>query len=343
MAEEHPLPLLSIEDTKKVVNELENALDTQRDWLKNFQAMLACRTRPEPEDLKANTHQKSGFGLWYYKKASRPLKKHPDFAAVGKCHLDMHDRARSLAEALDSSADIAPGLYDAFMMSADRFEIALRKLHGEARGLLSETDPLTGVSTRMAMLSRLDQERARVKRSDAQSCIGMADLDHFKVVNDTYGHQAGDKVLQSIAGYMLEHLRQYDQVYRYGGEEFLLLLPNTPVDRARVVLDRLRRGLHRQRIPIKGDIYISMTVSFGVTALKSTVSVKTTIGRADKALYAAKAAGRNRVLVWESIKGKSAPAAGRKKAPAGPTLIPVVQVVDPQSGTPDRERSQPIV
>ncbi len=319
MAEEHPLPLLSIEDTKKVVNELENALDTQRDWLKNFQAMLACRTRPEPEDLKANTHKKSGFGLWYYKKASPPLRKHPDFAAVGKCYLDMHDRARSLAQAIDSGADFAPGLYEAFIVSAERFEMALRKLHGEARGLLSETDPLTGVATRMAMLSHLEQERARLKRSGAQSSIGMADLDHFKLVNDTYGHQAGDEVLRSVAGYILEHLRQYDQVYRYGGEEFLLLLPNTPVDRARVVLDRLRRGLQRRRMRIKRGLYISMTVSFGVTALLSAVTVKTTIGRADKALYAAKAAGRNQVIVWASKKRQSAKSAGRKKAAAKKT------------------------
>ena len=313
---EHPLPLLSIGDTKRVVHELENALDTQRDWLKKFQAMLACRTRPDPEDLVAGTHKKSGFGLWYYKKASPPLKKHPDFAAVGKCHLDMHDRARSLAEAVDSGADIAPSLYEAFMASADRFEGALRKLHGEARGLLSETDPLTGVSTRMAMLSHLEQERSRVKRSGTQSSIGMADLDYFKSVNDTYGHQTGDKVLRSVAAYMLVHLRQYDQVYRYGGEEFLLLLPNTPVDGARVVLDRLRRGLQRKRLRIKGDLYISMTVSFGVTALLSTVSVKTTIDRADKALYAAKAAGRNQVLVWKKKKRRAAKAAGGKKAAA---------------------------
>ena len=313
---EHPLPLLSIGDTKRVVHELENALDTQRDWLKKFQAMLACRTRTDPEDLVAGTHKKSGFGLWYYKKASPPLKKHPDFAAVGKCHLDMHDRARSLAEAVDSGADIAPSLYEAFMASADRFEGALRKLHGEARGLLSETDPLTGVSTRMAMLSHLEQERSRVKRSGTQSSIGMADLDYFKSVNDTYGHQTGDKVLRSVAAYMLVHLRQYDQVYRYGGEEFLLLLPNTPVDGARVVLDRLRRGLQRKRLRIKGDLYISMTVSFGVTALLSTVSVKTTIDRADKALYAAKAAGRNQVLVWKKKKRRAAKAAGGKKAAA---------------------------
>ena len=313
---EHPLPLLSIEDTKRVVHELENALDTQRDWLKKFQAMLACRTRPDAEDLEAVTHKKSGFGLWYYKQASPPLRKHPDFAAVGNCHLDMYDRARSLAQAVDTGVDIAPGLYEAFMASADRFEGALRKLHGEARGLLSETDPLTGVSTRMAMLSHLEQERSRVKRSGTQSSIGMTDLDHFKVVNDTYGHQAGDKVLQSVAGFMLEHLRQYDQLYRYGGEEFLLLLPNTTVDRARVVLDRLRRGLQRRRIRIKGGLYISMTVSFGVTALLSSVSVKTTIGRADKALYAAKAAGRNQTLVWKAKKRKAAKSAGGKKAAA---------------------------
>lgn len=319
MAVEHPLPLLSIEDTKKVVNELESALDAQREWLNKFQAMLACRTQIGAEFLKSNAHKKTGFGLWYYKKASPPIKKHPDFAAVGKFHLDMHDRARSLAQAIDIGTDIVPKLYDAFMVSSERFKTALRKLHGEARGLLSETDPLTGTSTRMTMLSHLEQERSRAKRSGVQSSIGMTDLDHFKVVNDTYGHQAGDKVLQTIAAYMLKHLRQYDQVYRYGGEEFLLLLPNTPDVKAKVVLDRLRRGLQRLRIPIKRGLHISMTVSFGVTALLSTVSVKTIIERADQALYAAKAAGRNQVIVWEPKKKRSAKAVGRKKTAAKKT------------------------
>jgi diguanylate cyclase (GGDEF)-like protein len=125
------------------------------------------------------------------------------------------------------------------------------------------------------------------------------DLDYFKVVNDTYGHQAGDKVLCSIAEYVNSHLRDYDQIFRYGGEEFLLLLPNSSLKTVTKVLNRLRQGIKRTVIKIDSGEKLNISASFGISELLTEEPTKVSIEQADKALFEAKNAGRNKVTVWQ--------------------------------------------
>lgn len=305
MAKDRTPPPLTHGDVEEIVADLERALDDHRAWFKAFQAMLVCRTAPDPLDLKKNGYLHGGFKRWYRKKTNAHLRNRPDFQTVLDHHKDMHEGARSLAESVREGETIDVERYQAFVRSSDRFTQSVRALHGEARVLLSYTDPLTGVATRFAMVPRLEQERERSRRSEEPCSIGMMDLDRFKPINDTYGHRAGDAVLQEVARYLLEHLRQYDQVYRYGGEEFVLVLPDTPPHRAKRVLDRLRRGLKRQGIRIDDDVVIHVSASFGIAVLLPDIAVRTAIDRADKALYAAKAAGRNRVCIWGEEDGET--------------------------------------
>ena len=127
-------------------------------------------------------------------------------------------------------------------------------------------------------------------------------------VNDTYGHQAGDRVLVACAQYVMQHLRPYDKVFRYGGEEFVLALQNASSEVALATVNHLREGL--AKMPIHhDDILIGVTASFGVAPLDSDNSVEQSLGHADQALYAAKSAGRNRVEIWKAT-----------VRPAGPTV-----------------------
>jgi diguanylate cyclase (GGDEF)-like protein len=190
----------------------------------------------------------------------------------------------------------------------------LRALHTDARSLLSDTDPLTGVATRQAMYARLEQEQQRSKRSGQPSSIVMADVDRFKEVNDTYGHLAGDKVLQAFAHYLLDHLRPYDQVYRYGGEEFVLLLPNATPEQAKRIIERVRRGLMNQRTRIGNGSVVQITASFGITQLIYDISSKTAIEYADRAMYESKRSGRNRLRIWEETLDKSNKEKSKKTA-----------------------------
>jgi diguanylate cyclase (GGDEF)-like protein len=168
-------------------------------------------------------------------------------------------------------------------------------------------DELTRVYNRRAGLIRLNEEFARAKRNGSTFAVAMVDADHFKKINDTYGHIAGDRILTHIASTLKSGLRECDVVARYGGEEFLVLLPDTSGKLASMPLDRLRDKLANNMFAF-GDLQIPMSISIGI----ATVSVNDedpiqVINRADKALYAAKRTGRNKV-VYERKKHHLRPA-----------------------------------
>jgi len=146
------------------------------------------------------------------------------------------------------------------------------------------------------MNAELAAEYERAVRTDTPCCIALADIDHFKKVNDTYGHGIGDQVLAATAGRFLSQLRPYDLIYRYGGEEFLLCLPNADPKTAAVVLGRLRMALFERAIPLEDNTDLSVSASFGFAQIIGSVPLKEIIAQADQALYQAKQAGRNCVI-----------------------------------------------
>lgn len=159
---------------------------------------------------------------------------------------------------------------------------------------LTDIDELTGLLNRTAMLRDLDRERAQARRTGRPFTVAMVDADHFKKVNDDHGHVFGDVCLETLAERFVESIRPRDQVYRYGGEEFLVLLPDTPLARAKPVLERLRRRACEHAIS-DGEITISLSVSVGAAEASCDEEPSATIDRADAALYRAKEAGRNRL------------------------------------------------
>jgi diguanylate cyclase (GGDEF)-like protein len=159
---------------------------------------------------------------------------------------------------------------------------------------LAELDELTGSFNRRCIMRMLDDEIARAHRSKTPCAIALIDLDWFKRINDAYGHPTGDEVLRTFAITVFANIRNIDRFGRYGGEEFLLMLPDTPGDAAARILDRLRA--------ITADLDwsafspgLQVTISAGVATLRPDERPDSFLARADKALYAAKARGRNRI------------------------------------------------
>ena len=154
-------------------------------------------------------------------------------------------------------------------------------------------DGLTGCFNRTHALEMIDTELRRARRSQMPVSLIMFDIDHFKDINDRYGHLCGDAVLAAVGARMRDVLRGSDVKCRYGGEEFLVLLPETPIEGAKRVADTLRRELAEMSVPWKDD-GLSITASFGVTmGQPSEIDTKALIDRADQALYRAKDQGRN--------------------------------------------------
>ena len=167
----------------------------------------------------------------------------------------------------------------------------------EARNALAHQatyDSLTGVLNRRAILDHLHKELARARRENGTLSVGMCDIDHFKAVNDTWGHLTGDSVLVAFTRCLLAGLREYDHVGRYGGEEFLVIAVGSKGQSEESLYERLRAGVAASRIETEGKT-VSITVSIGVAPGTGQSTVDSLLAAADAALYRAKAAGRNRV------------------------------------------------
>ena len=161
---------------------------------------------------------------------------------------------------------------------------------------LMYTDTLTGIANRRIFLESLGGAISFAQRHQTPLSIIMADLDDFKSVNDTFGHNAGDQVLQAFATLLMENSRQEDLAARFGGEEFIMMLPGTSAKEATVFGERLRHRLEEITFP---DSCIRLTASFGVSTYQPGETSTSLIDRADQALYAAKRLGKNQVIILE--------------------------------------------
>lgn len=166
---------------------------------------------------------------------------------------------------------------------------------------LSHHDALTGLLNRRAIETMLEREVQRLQRFGQSFGVLMVDIDHFKHINDRFGHAAGDVVLAAVADTLKTHAREVDRVARYGGEEFCVLLPHTSQDGAALAAERLRDAINQIQIPWDDDI-ITVTASTGMAcATDRHEHLRSLLRRADEALYQAKSEGRNRVVICNKI------------------------------------------
>jgi len=181
---------------------------------------------------------------------------------------------------------------------ASELERRVLELEGELRRLSDEvsTDALTQVANRRGLLQAFEAERARAQRDGAMLAVGLIDIDNFKKLNDSLGHAAGDEALKVLAARTRENLRPTDHVARFGGEEFVVLLPGSSCDEGQQLLTRLQRQLSASLFMHDGrEVFV--TFSAGVTALRAGESLDIALERADRALYEAKRTGKNRTCV----------------------------------------------
>jgi diguanylate cyclase (GGDEF)-like protein len=289
---------ISADLMREALTELTQASYNHEQWAEKFHGTLISRGAPDQKDIRADAHRNCRFGQWYYGAEIAALRAHPGFAAIGVEHDLMHRLAANLLRSSTSGSPISNEAYESFVATRKRLVLEIATVRHEFEEELNGLDPLTGTPGRIGMLSKLRDQREMAARSIQTCVIAMMDLDLFKTVNDRFGHLVGDKVLIDIARHVASHLRTYDKVYRYGGEEFLICLPGTDESAGRGIIDRLRAELADLRHEAAGREPFQVTVSFGYAVLDPTVPVEQSIDRADKALYAAKKAGRNCVVAW---------------------------------------------
>ncbi len=183
------------------------------------------------------------------------------------------------------------GAVEVFSDATDTVEI--EQLNEDLQRLI-RIDPLTQVPNRRAMMEALEREHQRFRRYGTPFSLVFVDIDHFKRVNDTFGHMAGDKALQWMVRQLVENLRRADLVGRFGGEEFIVLLSATKLEAAGRMAEHIRSRLAEGTCPATGEV---LTASFGVATMCPEDTVESLLARADSALYRSKDQGRNRVTL----------------------------------------------
>ncbi|MBL8706230.1 MAG: diguanylate cyclase [Rhodospirillales bacterium] len=287
--------------TLDIIAAVDAAVDEHLDWLHQWNRALICR-----EALSAGVADDGGceacrFGQWYaLHRHDGGLVDQPVFHDLAEAHRRMHGQARVLAGLARDGGAIPVGDYDRFVQAADDFNTRARRISAAFQRLLSDLDPLTGTHSRQTMMAELEREAVRARRTGAPLCLVLVDLDHFKRINDTHGHTAGDRVLATAAGRLLAQVRPYDTVFRYGGEEFLLCLPNADLEAAAAVCERLRMAIADPPVDLDDGKKHCLTASFGLALLRSG-PVNDAIVSADRALYDAKRSGRNQVKAYTVV------------------------------------------
>jgi diguanylate cyclase len=291
------------------LNELDRAVANHVQWLRLLHRTIICSLEPSEDDLAEDAHRRCLFGRWYYGRPTQALSDGTDFQRLGELHVAMHRRAARLLDHYRRDRAADPEDYDAFSRDALMFMTELRDFQHKLIDRVCTLDQLTGAWNRYALGMRLLEEAARVQRTGQPCGLGLMDIDHFKRVNDSHGHPAGDVALQAIVQFLKGRLRSYDSIYRYGGEEFVLCLPNTQLQAAGALLNRIREEMQATAFELRPGLSVHLTASFGVTELDAAEPIETSIERVDHALLSAKAQGRNRVCIWEM---------GREPPPARP-------------------------
>ncbi len=294
-----PLPLHR-EDIERLSEELENIIAAHLGWFKQVQRWLVCGVGdPDTAELRAQLDEgmerRTPLGAWYFRDEPHPLGDYPGFHELGRMQPRMHVAVRTALLEVMAGRRPDPKQHDQCVDLALRVNTLLRHLQLEIIGELLATDALTGCYTRRGMLARLRAEQERARRIQRPCSLCLMDFDRFKKVNDELGHPAGDAVLRQGMRFALGMLRKYDSVYRYGGEEFLICLPGTPLNDAAAVIERLRAGLERLTIHLPSGAPHHVTASFGLTEMRPDQAVEDAIEIADQALIHAKESGRNRV------------------------------------------------
>ena len=289
------MTIMIVDDTKENINVLRRTLTTVgcriSVALNGKMALdLIPKLKPDLVLLDVMMPDMDGYEV------CRRLKENPDLQNIPVIFITAKGDIEDVVEGFEA------GAVD-FIMKPFRQEEVLARvrthltLSAALKKLIqdSETDPLTGLFNRRTFMKRIENEAARFKRSKKPFSILFGDIDFFKKINDTFGHSAGDAVLVSISKLMDTEKREIDQIARWGGEEFLILLPETGLNGAVLLGNKIREKISAQSIMHEGK-EIKVTMSFGASIYNGETPIDKTIDLADQRLYRAKESGRNKVV-----------------------------------------------
>lgn len=291
-------PLFSAEEIVELPQRLDEAMQGHLAW---SQRLLRCALLGEPpaEDmLQANAHQLCEFGRWFGPVSERLQKLEPVCVHnLDTAHNNMHRAVREIYLAVIENRRVDSYWFEAFELNQAAMVQELAHLKEQFVRSRAQSDPLTGLPQRHGLHTLFAVRKADAVRSGNAVFVALVDADHFKKINDTHGHAAGDAALAHLAKLLKSALRGNDHLLRYGGEEFMLVFLGVDNEAAGNIAERLLHLVRISPMQLPDGQTLNLTVSIGLTRVLAHDSLESVVRRADVALYQAKRFGRDR-LEW---------------------------------------------
>lgn len=290
-----PDTLFSPEELYKLPLRLDQAMQAHLAWNQRLLRCALLGETPADDTLQPNAFELCAFGRWFDGAHERLLKLEPECVrSLDAAHRSMHLAVRELCLASMAGRHAAAHWFEAFESNQSTMvrELAYLKECFVRSG--AQSDPLTGLPLRHGLADLFGMRQADAERSGGTLFIILIDADHFKKVNDVYGHPVGDAALAHLADLLKSALRSNDHLLRYGGEEFMMLLYGASEAAAEHVAQRLLQLIRGKPMLLPNGDRLPMTISIGMSRVLPHDSLESAIRRADVALYRAKRNGRDR-------------------------------------------------
>jgi len=284
-------------DIELLVSQFDTAVGGHLDLMQRVFRCAVLGVSPGDDVLSLQAHALCRFGAWFSEN-----KKHfadRNFQAVDRIervHQVMHDAIRAICSDILANKPGQSEHLDVFEQAQSELAERLADFKTQLLATSVRQDPLTDLPLRYGLEDDFSRALKICDRNKMLLYVVMIDVDHFKVVNDTYGHSIGDVALRYLADTLKTMVRSNEYLYRYGGEEFLLLMQADSPESMKIPAQRLLEAVRNMRVPIPDADPITLTVTLGLACVRRGEGLDTAVERADKALYAGKEAGRDRYI-----------------------------------------------
>lgn len=277
--------------------EIDEGIRLHITWAQKVFQYLVLKTPAEPQFSAKDSHLLCHFGKWFQSNRAKFKKINRDKThELEQVHYLVHHHLHNIFSRLDENQHVDADLVSQYQTSqSDLIELLIYfRTHFMTQAL--QYDPLTGLALRYGMEDQFTALRQSTEKNQKILAVGLLDLDYFKRVNDQYGHQAGDEVLAYTAQLLRDSLRDTDNIFRFGGEEFLIFLEVDNVDSLHEIIDRISQSLHSNPTRLKSGEIIHITATVGIIFVEPDETMEKAIARADQAMYLGKQQGRDRVV-----------------------------------------------